>query len=985
MFRFIPFLSAVILVGLFTLPASSQVPSPEAYLGLDALALLGTKEMPVGERVRLTPQELDFLNIQVRRRLSPQGTIVDTVALIEKEAYQLGNLLFFNNRFSEASAFFEYVVKSFPNGLYTAQALYFAGEANLAQGEFNRALEFYNRQLALYPSSRLTDQALYSSAWAYLARKDFGHAHEAAQRLLILFPPSPLAGKAWYLAGLAKAGLGQYLAAVNNLKRLLDYPEQEYDWGKVYYLLCYSYLFLGDYGRASGYLEALERKRPLSPMLTKLIFQGALLSYTSKEYQLADRLFAKLLARPPGPELEPPSLFWAMKVNLDQGRRLEAGEYYGRLSQSYFGTPWEKEAFKALISFYRDSGPLEERQFAYLRFLEPGVTVEEREENYLRLAEDLYLLKAYDLATISLEDFLKTAKTPPRIESALFTLGQSLFHTEKYARAREVWSKLLSSFPEIKEKDQVLLRMGEAARKQNDISAALGYWQQIPRDRPLRFLALRNMGEIYFSQRDWTKTLETFNELFTDYPQVKREADTYLRLGQTYFHLGEYSKSAHYLFLVYAKFPNSDKLDEGLYYIADGYYRQSSFQLAAILYRLVSNRFPDSPYRERALLNMGNSLFNQGELRKAAAALVELYRSFPNSEILPQVLLKIANVYFSLGNYLGATFYYLRVGNERPHSKEVPQARYGIVVSYLRREKYDQFVEKATSFLKDYPNDPLSSGLLLMLGRYHQDRGEGDQALGYYQETVNRQPRAGRTDIALLRLGQIYQRKGELEKATSYFQRLLSDFPESSITADGLFGLGVAYQDRARYDQAREAFEAILTKYPQSEFMRDALFLSGESCRKMTSYSCAKVRLMEFSRKFPGHHLRFKADLSLGLIYQEEGDYDQAARQFSLAVGSPDTALAVRAHSLAAKAYLALDRQEEAEAALNKIINDFVSYEEEVEQALLMKAGLYLAQARLDESAEIYRRVLGESKVEKNRLLSQEKLKEIELLKAKGE
>lgn len=985
MVRFISFLSAVLFVGLFTLPAACQIPSPEEYLSLDVPALLGAKEVPTGERVRLTPQELDFLNIQLRRRLSPQGTIVDTVGLTEKEAYQLGNLLFFQNRFTQAATFFQYLVKSFPNGEFTDQALYFLGEANLAQGKFDRAVEFFNQQLALYPSSRLTDQALYSSAWAYLAGKDFGHAHEAAQRLLILFPPSPLAGKAWYLAGLAKAGLGQYSAAVDNLKRLLDYPEQEYDWGKVYYILCYSYFFLGDYNQASRYLAELERKLPLNPMLTKLIFQAALLSYTSKEYQLADSLFAKLIAHPPGLELEPPTLFWTMRLNLDQGRRLEAGEYYGRLSQNYLGTLWEKQAFKALIGYYRDTGPLKERRFAQLRFLQAGVTVEEREENYLRLAEELYLIKAYDLATVSLEDFIKTAKAPQHLESALFTLGQSLFHTEKYARAREVWSKLLSSFPQLKEKDQVLLRMGEVALKQNDTGAALGYWDQIPPGRPLRFLALRNMGEIYFGQRDWSRAIETFNELFTDHPQVKREVDTYLKLGQTYFQLGDYSKSAHYLFLAYAKFPNSNKLDEGLYYIADGYYNQSSYQLAAIFYRLLSNRFPKSPYRERALLNMGNALFNQGELAKGAASLVELYRSFPDSEILAQVFLKIANVYFSLGNYLGATFYYLKLVNERPDAEAVPQARYGIVVAYYKRKKYDQFVEKATSFLDDYPDNPFSSQTLLMLGGHYQDQGEEERAVGYYQEALKRQPQAGQTDVALLRLGQVYQKKGEIEKAIPYFQRLLSDFPESSIIADGLFGLGVAYQDSAEYDQALKSFNAILTKYPQSEFMRDALFLSGESCRKMLNYSCAKLRLTEFARKFPRHHLRFKADMSLGLIYQQEGDYEQAAHQFSLAAGSPDTAVAVSAHSLAAKVYLAANNQPEAEAALNKIINDFVSYEEEVEQALMLKAKLYMAQAKLTEAAEIYRRVLRESKVEKNRLLSEEKLEEIELLKAKGE
>lgn len=973
-------LTFLILFSLTTL-GYSQTPSLEEHLVLDIPAFVGDKPLPESERVKLNLNEQAALEAEVARRFSgPEGLLTETTFRNENDLYRMANYLFFKKDWAKAQTLFGLMLKRYPGGRHVDQAHFFLGEVYLHQGRHEEALKEYDLIRRRFPTSRIADEAILSTGWANLLTKKYGQAYESAQRLQIHFPKSELIPAALLLAALAKAGVRQYSDALGNLGKLIRQSAGTFDRARAYYLMAYLYFAAERTGEGNRYVALMEKEYPSHELLPKVIFQGALFSYHRREHSQVDFLLGKLLASSQSVPFEAQALYLAVRSLVGQDKISPAQQFYARLSKGYFGSVWEKEAFDVLLSGYQRSSAWQMRKEAHVRFLELGVRLEEREGTYLKLAEEFYLMGDYGLAAGAFEDFLKSAQDKGKVKSALFSLGESLFQLKRYEAAQGPWARLLSSFPDMEGKDRVLLRLGEAAQKEGDQTKAVDYLNRVASGEPTYMEARWKMAGIYFQQRTWAKAVALSQELMEGYPEAKSRPELYFNLGQAYFQLGDYGKSFDYLALAYARFPLAREIDRGLYFMGEAHRERGRKDLAALFYEIVAGSHPDSPYREKSFYRLGEAYFSQGEWLRTAMALGELYRQFPGSEFLAESLLKLGHAYFNLGKYLQATFYYLKVLSERPGATQAPAAEYGIISSFYRRGKHEEFIERAKRFLEQYPKTSLAAEVELILGRYYHDQGELDKAGSYYESLASWQP----NDVALLRLGQVYQARGEYAKAASAFQKVMADFPDSPLVADGRYGLGLAYFQGKEFARAIAVFNEIMVTDPQGRFVRDAFYLSGESCRLLKNYPCAKLRLAEYASRFPEDILRFRVNLDLGLIFMEERNYAAAAPLLKDAAGSPDRALATSALLSAGRAYLLLGKEGEAEAALDKVLGFMPTYREEVEAALLMKGELYMKQRRWEEAANAYKRVLKESKLERARLLSSEKLKEIELLKREG-
>ncbi len=99
---------------------------------------------------------------------------------------------------------------------WSAQRLYAAAKADLAEGNYERAIKMFERLEARYPYGPYAQQAQLEVAYAYYKDNEPASAIAAADRFIRLYPNHPHVDYAYYLKGLANfvedrgllAGLG---------------------------------------------------------------------------------------------------------------------------------------------------------------------------------------------------------------------------------------------------------------------------------------------------------------------------------------------------------------------------------------------------------------------------------------------------------------------------------------------------------------------------------------------------------------------------------------------------------------------------------------------------------------------------------------------------------------------------------------------------------------------------------------------------------
>ena len=129
-----------------------------------------------------------------------ESSIQDTVSgtqqspsEIEKNTYTSAYLAYKSNRYDEASSIFEGLLKSYPNGEYTDQTLYWLGESYLAQKKASAAIKPLEKLVSSYPESSKYASALLKLGTAYQSVGQRTNARKTFQRLLNDYPDSDAA------------------------------------------------------------------------------------------------------------------------------------------------------------------------------------------------------------------------------------------------------------------------------------------------------------------------------------------------------------------------------------------------------------------------------------------------------------------------------------------------------------------------------------------------------------------------------------------------------------------------------------------------------------------------------------------------------------------------------------------------------------------------------------------------------------------------
>ncbi len=238
------------------------------------------------------------------------------------------------------------------------------------------------------------------------------------------------------------------------------------------------------------------------------------------------------------------------------------------------------------------------------------------------------------------------------------------------------------------------------------------------------------------------------------------------------------------------------------------------------------------------------SQFMQGKYTAA-------YDSFTAYEKLPQGI-----------SYLWKSYYYsaLAAVDEYQSSKNT---------SWLQKAE-----DKARRSYETADDDAEKQQSLLLLVDALGEGKKYDEALSLLSPFTEIQ--ASFAAYALLYSADLYTKKKDVQKASDAYDALLKRFPVHALAEQALYAAGDLYYSYSLWPEAVERFTQYKRTYPQGLFITAALNYGAESCIKDSNEGQAILTYQELLKNYPDNSYEFSAMMNLVQLYRNKKEYYSA-------------------------------------------------------------------------------------------------------------
>ncbi len=221
-----------------------------------------------------------------------------------------------------------------------------------------------------------------------------------------------------------------------------------------------------------------------------------------------------------------------------------------------------------------------------------------------------------------------------------------------------------------------------------------------------------------------------------------------------------------------------------------------------------------------------------------------------------------------------------------------------------------------------------------------------DEAALCFKIFLRQFPESKLREKAFLELAESLYNLERFNDALMFFQKAGNSFRALYGKADALHALG-------RTKEAHELYLDLINNdkgYPKSQLN---LYNIGENFRLMNKFSFAKV-YFAMVKEYP---LRYKAEISNGLIAFVEGRMDVATKHFEFAMQSSERAVKRKAILYLSDALMKNGKMQESKARLIEIRNKY-PYGKDYDEALLKLALIYKNENNYFEASSVLRELV---------------------------
>lgn len=326
---------------------------------------------------------------------------------------------------------------------------------------------------------------------------------------------------------------------------------------------------------------------------------------------------------------------------------------------------------------------------------------------------------------------------------------------------------------------------------------------------------------------EWQQAIEDYNQYLDTDPQPELVDDALIFLGYAYSNNNQLSLALDCFQEIVDQHPDCDKVEDARFSLAQTYYQMPGQGDQAIdAYVNFLDLYPNSEHRRKGLINLGHALVATGEVSQGIQSYRDYLQEFPDEPDADSVLISLGNAYCQQNQFSEAISTFQEIIDRHPESSYLENARLGIAQAcYQLPGQENQAIGAYEDFLNRYPNSDHRNQVLSHLGHARVRTGDLSQGIQAYETYLQEFPSAAEADSVLISLIYAYSTQLDYPQAVERCHALLQRFPDSSYYDDALREIAYANLSRGELDDAMSSFQTFLLSYPDEVEHKDNVML----------------------------------------------------------------------------------------------------------------------------------------------------------------
>ncbi len=559
-----------------------------------------------------------------------------------------------------------------------------------------------------------------------------------------------------------------------------------------------------------------------------------------------------------------------------------------------------------------------------------------------------FKLSQYDSAV----KYLKEVKEDKYKLEAEVMLASSYYAMGKYKEALDLLSKIeekAEKYPQIK------MMIADCYQKIGNYEKAIEKYQKL--EEAEKWIRI---GDCYYKMKKLKSAIDSYKKAVEENEELKPIA--YEKIGKLYFEIKDYGKAVEYF--------DKSGTDEARLYSAHACFNKGDYDGAIKRYKEIYDEKKD----ENLLYYIALSYYKKGELDSAE----EYIKKYSKDDERKYFLL--AEINYKKGNYKEA----LKDYEIASKSKEFEgKALMGKMYCLTKLGDYAEAYKVGKILVDKYPSEEA----FFEFGNICYLQKKYDEAIKWYSKCKGA--------IPLYRIGEIYFNLGKYWYCIRSFRNFIKHYPLHEKASEAKYLIGMAYRHLGKYEKSIKEMNELIDNYPDSKYIYEARCVIGDNYFDMKKYSEAELAYREalrvFGVKYPDRAIRaiggllearyysagkgsfkklaqsyidrFKGEKLCDLICAKAGDIAYNQGEYKIAVEFYKQSETPYCMYWLSKTYLKLDKKEDAEKILKKLIEKY-SETNYAKKARYEMGILYFERGEYDKALSLFEKIdFGDSKI----------------------
>jgi tetratricopeptide (TPR) repeat protein len=209
------------------------------------------------------------------------------------------------------------------------------------------------------------------------------------------------------------------------------------------------------------------------------------------------------------------------------------------------------------------------------------------------------------------------------------------------------------------------------------------------------------------------------------------------------------------------------------------------------------------------------------------------------------------------------------------------------------------------------------------------------------------------------------------------YRQALRVAKSDAAKGDALYGMARAQQELKLYDAAADSYRRLAQEFPSSRFAAASLRSRARALTQAGRKQEAKQAWQELSERGPKEPGALEAQIELGLLWQQEGEYRKAIEHFGRAVTQGQPEVAARAQYEIGRSYTLLKDRQQGTLELLKVAYLYPEQKRWVQPALFQAAANYEQERKWGDALAVYQKIVKEIATREAREQASQKIEQL--------